>query len=107
MTRPGWKRAESDIAQRFGGKRVPISGRGDGPDIEADHLAIEVKSRKSFPKWLEYAMAQAVKGANEDQLPMVVLHKINHRHDDDLIVVKLSEWQKWCGNISMEESASG
>jgi hypothetical protein len=49
MTDKCWKAAERRIATLLGGKRVPVNGRGDEPDVAHPWLAIEVKHRASLP----------------------------------------------------------
>jgi len=98
---PNWKRTERKIATRLGGQRVPITGRarGDAPDIAHDWLAIEVKHRKRLPDWLHEALAQAYASARTDQLPIVVLHEHGERHENDLVVLRLGEFQAWFGEL--------
>jgi len=96
-----WKRTEREIAARLGGKRVPVMGRarGDVPDVAHPWLAVEVKSRQRLPAWLREALAQAVAAARDGQLPIVVLHQCGERHDDDLVVVTLQDFQAWFGDV--------
>ncbi len=56
-----WKDCERRIAEVLGGVRVPVSGRqrDHAPDVEHSTLAIEVKSRKRLPNWLEDALRLA------------------------------------------------
>lgn len=94
MSRATWKRTERDIAARFGGKRVPVSGRarGDAPDIAHPTLSIEVKHRASLPAWLHDAMAQAAASATPGQTPVAILHEHGARHDGDLCIVRLVDF---------------
>jgi hypothetical protein len=100
MARSSWKRVEREIAQRVGGKRVPVSGRarGDAPDVEHPRLAIEVKHRQKLPEWLLDALDQAEKSAILDQIPVVVLHEAGQRYDDSLVLLRLEKLlQLLCG----------
>jgi len=90
-----WKAVERSIAKIVGGERVPITGRqrGSAPDVAHEWLGIEIKHRKQLPAWLHDAMAQAVACSdNGDKLPIVVLHEKGRRHDDDFVVVRLSDF---------------
>ncbi len=89
-----WKRAQRRIAELLGGQRVPVSGRGRGDvaDIACDRLAVEVKSRKTLPAWLEDALRQAEACAKGGQLPVVVLHEGGSRYADALVVTRLSSF---------------
>ncbi|ARA92352.1 hypothetical protein AWN76_003645 [Rhodothermaceae bacterium RA] len=95
-----WKRTERAVAERLGGRRVPVSGRsrGDVPDVAHDWLAIEVKHRRKLPGWIEDAMRQAEAAAREDQLPVAILHERGRRHDEDLVVLRLRDFEAWLGS---------
>lgn len=95
MTDKTWKRTERSVARALGGQRVPVSGRGDGPDVAHAWLSVEVKHRKALPKWLKNALAQAHKAAQDGQLPVAVLHEAG-RHDS-LVVLRLSDFVEWFG----------
>ncbi len=89
-----WKDCERRIAEVLGGVRVPVSGRQRGyfPDVEHSTLAIEVKSRKRLPNWLEDAMQQAEASAKDGQLPVAVLHQDGHKYRDSLVVCRLRDF---------------
>jgi hypothetical protein len=73
MSEPRWKRHERLIARALGGERLPNTGRR-GPDVVAGPWAIEVKTRRSLPRWLLAAIAQAEEGARvSGRLPLLVL----------------------------------
>ena len=100
-----WKAVERTIAERLGGRRVPVTGRqrGDAPDIDHPWLSIEVKHRKKLPAWLFDAMAQAVASRTygsdgEDKLPVVVLHENGKHHDNDLVMMRLYDFSFWFGD---------
>jgi hypothetical protein len=96
-----WKATERMTATLLHGKRVPITGRqrGDVPDVEHPWLSIEVKHRKALPNWLLDAMSQARASAKDGQLPIAVLHEAGQRHANSLVVVRLSEFIEWFGEI--------
>jgi hypothetical protein len=73
MSEPRWKRHERLIARALGGERLPNTGRR-APDALAGPWAIEVKTRRSLPRWLLAAIAQAEEGARASgRLPLLVL----------------------------------
>ena len=47
-----WKKVEYKVAEKLGGRRVPVSGRAKGfkGDIEHEKYFIEVKSGRQIPK---------------------------------------------------------
>lgn len=101
MIRSSWKRSERDIGRLVGGERVPVSGRARGavPDIAHRWLSIEVKSRASLPRWIHDALDQASASARGLQLPVAVLHHAHHRHTDDVVCLRLSDFVEWFGDL--------
>jgi hypothetical protein len=92
MTNPQWKRCERRIAVLLGGQRIPVSGRGDAPDVRHEWLSIAVKHRASLPEWLIEALSQAEAAAADGQLPIAVLHANGTRYLDALVVVQLADF---------------
>ncbi len=92
-----WKATERRIAALLGGRRVPVSGRGRGdqPDIAHPWLSLEVKDRATLPNWLLDALDQAEASATPAQLPVAVLHRAGDRHDQALLVLRLSDFVDW------------
>jgi hypothetical protein len=73
MSEARWKVYERQVARALGGERQPNTGRR-GPDALAGPWAIEVKTRRSLPRWLLAAIAQAEEGARASgRLPLLVL----------------------------------
>lgn len=90
-----WKAVERKVAQLLGGERVPVSGRerGFSNDIEHPLLSVEVKERQTLPEWLHEAMGQAEASIRGDKYPVVILHQKGLKHDDDFVVMKLSDFR--------------
>jgi hypothetical protein len=73
VAEPRWKRHERLVARALSGERQPNIGRR-APDVLSPSWAIEVKTRRSLPRWLLTAIAQAEEGARATgRLPLVVL----------------------------------
>jgi hypothetical protein len=98
-----WKASERVLAKRLGGRRTGPSGRA-GPDVVADWLQVEVKTRKRLPIWLGDALRQARVGCPEYRLPIAILHQVGQRHDGDLVVMALSDFEVWFGPVAGEET---
>lgn len=96
-----WKATERAVARALGGERIPVTGRR-GPDVRHRWLAVEVKHRRRLPRWLQLAVAQAHAGAGLDQLPVVVLHQAGRPHREDLVVLRLEDFQEWFGDPDTE-----
>jgi hypothetical protein len=96
-----WKAVERQIARRLGGQRVPITGRarGSAPDVDHPWLSIEVKHRKRLPQWLLDALDQARAAANDQQLPIAVLHENGRRFSDAIVVMRLADFEDWFGKL--------
>jgi len=99
MTDKTWKAVERAIAKRLGGRRVGCAGEATA-DVITNWLAVEVKTRKTLPRWLLAAIGQAVGAADDGRLPILVLHEKGRRHDDDLVVLRLGDFQAWFGQMS-------
>lgn len=84
------KALEIAIAKRLGGVRVGLTGRATA-DVVANQVSIECKERRRLPDWLVDAVAQAERNAGPGLTPVVVLHVLGARHDDDLVIVRLGE----------------
>lgn len=97
MKRGSWKRVERRIAARMGGKRIPVTGRR-GPDVAHPWLAIEVKSRGDMPGYLWDWLKQAELGGDGSKLPVVVLHRNGKHAADDLIAMRLGDFEEWFGD---------
>jgi hypothetical protein len=103
MDKP-WKATERATARLLGGERVPINGRGSAPDVEHDHLSIEVKHRRVMPQWIKDALDQAVAASDGRQrLPIVVVHEHAKRHLDDVVMVSMRDWIDWFGSEVMPD----
>jgi len=91
-----WKRTERTLAEILGGRRIPITGRtrGETPDIDHDRYSVEVKLRKKLPNWIWDAIDQAEKAKTKNKLPVVILHELNKRHLNDLVVMRLEDFLK-------------
>jgi hypothetical protein len=95
-----WKKVELEVARRLGGNRLPITGRirGSAPDGETAWLCIEVKHRKTLPKWLHNAMEQAVlsvlsKEDRQHKIPIVVLHEKYKAHDENFVIMRQQDFE--------------
>ena len=89
-----FKGTERAIAARLGGQRV---GHLGGADVVTDWLSVECKHRQTIPAWLVDAVAQAKRNGGISQLPVAILHQAGARHDGDLVVLTLKDFQDWFG----------
>jgi hypothetical protein len=99
-----WKATERAIAKRLQGQRVGNTGQAT-PDVETSWACVEVKERQRLPAWLKEAVHQAVAGAWGDRLPLVVLHQAGQRHDGDLVIMRLRDFQDWFGELGNASDA--
>ena len=83
------KRNEHALAKRLNCKRIGIMG---GEDLQHDIYSIEVKS------FVRYAgvkiMEQAERNAPAGKIPLAIVHIKGQRRDNDLVIMRLSEWEK-------------
>ena len=78
MDRSTWKAEERLLAERMGGKRVPITGRGRGdvPDLDVPLFSVEVKIGRNAlsAAKIKEAQAQARASAAKDGKEPISVH---------------------------------
>jgi len=68
-----WKVYERQVARLLGGERQPVTGKR-GPDVVAGPWCVEVKTKRSLPRWLLAAIGQVEEAARATgKLPLLVL----------------------------------
>ncbi len=88
---PG-KYLEDKVASDLGTKRSSGPWRA-GPDVRTGWCIVECKHRKTLPSWIKGALNQARRYANEDQIPLVVLHELHKK--DRILLVYLEDFANW------------
>ncbi len=96
MSSKTWKEHERRTARRLSGVRNGNRGTATS-DVDAGPFAVECKSRKEIPAWLLDAMAQARRNAG-DRVPIVVLHQVGQHSDNDLVVMRMADFQSIAAN---------
>lgn len=97
-----WKNTERKTAEMLGGQRVGNRGTNT-EDVSHNWLSVECKHRKEIPTWLKMAMWQARTNAAADKLPVVILHESGQRHADNLVVIRMADFQEWFGDTEEED----
>ncbi|MFH0901320.1 MAG: hypothetical protein V2A73_11895 [Pseudomonadota bacterium] len=101
------KEHERALARRLGGKRVGNTGKATA-DVQAGWLCVEAKSRRRpLPAEIRDAIGQAVKAAKPEQLAIAVFHQLHCRHDDDVVMLRLSDFEAWFGDVGNKEGEDG
>lgn len=96
-----WKHTERRVAQIIGGQRTSKTGLGSQtPDVESGSYSVEVKHRANVPAWLSGALEQSQRNATPGKLPLVVIHEAGARHDDDMVLLRLSDFVEWFGEVT-------
>ena len=83
------KRHERKIAELLSGKRTGVLG---GEDVLHPLYAVECKSREKIPKWFMKFWEQTLKNCPEEKIPLLIIHKLNQRHTDDWVIVRLEDF---------------
>ena len=52
MPDKSWKKFERRLAERVGGKRIPVTGERDGADVIAGPFCYQAKLRRGLPSYL-------------------------------------------------------
>ena len=94
INRERGKRAERALSKKLGCKRLGILGE---EDLQHPTFSFEVKSRKTFvaAKWY----AQAIRNCSKGKTPAVIVHVHGKRHNDDFVIMRVSDFQDWLGKI--------
>ena len=94
-----WKAFERRIAQRVGGKRIPITGERDGADVVGGGpFVYQAKLRKGVPSYLKSWLRGIVEaGERSGSTGVVVWKQPGARDDDALVLLRLKDWQAWHG----------
>lgn len=90
-----WQKHEQRVAEQFGTTRTH-SGE-PGADVLSDWVVAECKSWRSLPARVEAALKQAEASADEDRLPVAVIHGVGRRYGDDLVVLRWKDFVDWFG----------
>jgi len=101
-----WKATERAVARIFKGERTSNQGLGSAvPDVVSDTYCVEVKHREKLPAWIKLMVKQARVNGRADKLSLVVLHELNARHDDDIVLVRLGDFVEWFGEVNIDRTA--
>jgi hypothetical protein len=86
------KQAERAVAKMLGGRRMGLFGK---EDVEHKFLSVEVKSRVSFvgKGWMQQAERNNPKPV--DKIPVVVIHTKNCDHKNDLVMLRIADFQRF------------
>ena len=103
MPNKTWKDVERRTAKMMNGQRNQV-GTGK-PDVTSDWLVVEVKHRKSLPKWIADDLEKARTKAKGDQLGIVLLHQ-RYKHDD-VIILSRKDFEDWFGWMAKHTTLLG
>jgi len=98
MPNTTWKQVERRVARTLGGQRVGCNSDRGGPDVvvgDPPFLLVQVKHRRSLPRWVKSALASVRRSAGPDRLGIVVLHE--HQARNSLVVMNLADFRDWFG----------
>jgi hypothetical protein len=94
MSDKRWKAVERAVAKDIGGRRIPVTGIDrDGTDVDAGLFAIQVKHRKTIPKWLPRWLEGICQTAAARSQIGVLLLVPPHRPRREAIVCLT--WEAW------------
>lgn len=83
--------SEKAAEHLFKARRVGTMG---GEDAFNRTFSIETKSFQSPPKALQDWMEQAQRNCPENRMPMVYLHKMRQKRDEDWVIMKVGDFKK-------------
>jgi hypothetical protein len=83
------KRVQKKISDRLNAENIGTLG---GEDCKTSNLSIECKGLKKFVG-VKY-MEQAEKNNIREVLPVVVVHVIGTKYDEDIVMIRFKEFKK-------------
>ncbi|MEN6321701.1 MAG: hypothetical protein ABFD82_23505 [Syntrophaceae bacterium] len=89
------KATERDLAKRLGMKRVGVLGK---EDLNDGTFSVEVKNR--VKSTAHNFMAQCIRNAPIGKTPLVIIHKHKDPHGEDLVCMRLRDWEAWNGLLN-------
>ena len=106
MERGTWKQAEREIAERMGGKRVPVTGRdrGDAPDVDVPMFSVEVKAGRNAlsAATIKLAQAQAEASAAKDGKEPISVHVQMSGRGNPRVRVVCWDFERFCEYFGLE-----
>lgn len=110
MNSSTWKRIERDWAERLGGVRAPVNGRGEAPDVNHPVYALEIKyGKKLLSARLRLGWSQAKAAAVQTgKLPVLCVTQTveGQRNNEHFVIVDLETWQAITGDEPNAEDDS-
>ena len=99
MADKNWKKFERVVAERTGGRRIPVTGLDRaGADVVAGKFFYQAKLRKGVPSYLrEWIDGIAETAKRKGATGIVVWKQPGERVDDSIVLMKLVDWQKLHG----------
>lgn len=82
----------------LGGTRRGVTGR-DQNDCIHEWLSIEIKCNRKMPGYIKQWIAQALRDAEDDQLPIIVWHDVGDEYlDAPVIIPSVRDFLDWFGD---------
>jgi hypothetical protein len=94
------KAVQKKVVESLGGKNVGTLGSEDG---EHPIWSIEVKSCKKFSG--KKYMNQCIKNCKEGKTPLLIVHVTGEHHNNDLVIMRRSDWDDWFGRLNNENKS--
>ena len=98
MTDKAWKRYERAVAQRVGGRRVPVTGLGRAEaDVVSDVFHFQCKLGRRFPAYLRGWLDGITETAGRTgAVGCVIWKQPGARTDDAVVILRLKDYQEVC-----------
>ena len=90
MADKSWKAFERRLAQRMGGRRIPVTGERNGVDVDAGSFVFQCKLRRGLPSHLrEWLRGITAAGARKNATGVVVWKAPREKDDYKIVVLRL------------------
>ena len=94
MADKAWKAFERRVAERVGGRRIPVTGERDGADVVSEKFVYQAKLRRGLPSYLrEWLRGIVSAGERKNSIGIVIWKSPRALDDDAVVVLRLKDWQ--------------
>ena len=90
---------EKAAEQLFHGFRIGTMGK---EDVMHNTFSVEAKTYQDPPKSIQSWMGQAIRNAPENRVPIVYLHKLRQRREQDWVIMRVCDFLEMFAKILEE-----
>lgn len=104
MNRSTWKQRERNVAERLGGRRIPVTGIDrHGADVVTPLFYVQIKHGRNRPGYLrEWVDGICGTAGDAGKVGLVVWSAMREDQGDALVLMRLSDFEALHGRVKGE-----